>query len=145
MRKARQLLCAVLIAVGAGLVAFSNRITPGYGLDSRFSSAAGWNGRYDDLRLMTSAMAGIGVTLMVLGALLLVMQWMEVLEPAFDGKKMSDTSARMIGTMMIWISSAFGLAMGRHDGSLVAVFSVTAICLAATVSTWILHHSRTSS
>lgn len=112
MRGLLQAVCIIVIAVGGGLLAFSSRYEPPFGIADPAGFPRGtlsYENRNDLLTVSISG--GIGMGFLILGSLGLVLPWVNQLESAMSGN-MSDNSLRAIATVTVWLSTAVILTFG---------------------------------
>ena len=145
MRGFIQMVCVAVIAVGAGLLAFSNKLDPQFNLtDPTTLTRAAMSYEDRDQRLTASIAGGIGIGLMIFGTLGLVIPWVNKLGAGMTGE-LGDNSARTISTITIWLSIAMILTFGVFRlnwtgaaGLSVVLIVVALICSAATIASAIV-------
>ncbi len=145
MRGFIQIVCVIVIAVGAGLLAFSNKLEPQFNLaDPTTLTRSSISFEDRDLHFTASVAGGVGIGFMILGSLGLVIPWADKLGAATTGE-LSDNSARTIATITIWLSIAMVLTFGvfrlnwTGGAALSVVLIVVAIiCTAATITSAIV-------
>ena len=145
MRGFIQMVCVLVIAVGAGLLAFSNKLEPQFNLaDPATLTRASMSYADRDQRYTASIAGGVGIGLMLFGTLGLVIPWVNKLGSAMTGE-LGDNSARTISTITIWLSIAMILTFGVFRlnwtgaaGLSVVLIVVALICSAATIGSAIV-------
>ncbi len=112
MRGFIQMVCMFMIAVGAGLLAFSSKYEPHFNIvDSTTLARTSMGYQESEQQLTASITGGVGIGLMILGSLGLIMPWVNKLGAAMTGE-LGDNSARTISTVTIWLSIAIILTFG---------------------------------
>jgi hypothetical protein len=141
MRGFIQMVCVFVIAVGAGLLAFSNKLEPQFSIAD--PSASMFCGDRDQ-RYTASVAGGVGIGLMIFGSLGLVIPWVNKIGAAMTGE-LGDNSARTISTITIWLSIAMILTFGVFRlnwtgtaGLSVVLLIVALVCSAATITSAIV-------
>jgi hypothetical protein len=145
MRVFMQMICVLAIALGAGLLGFSNKLQPQFNLADPTTLARATTSYQDRDQLMTASITvGVGIAFMLFGALGLVMPWINKLGSAMTGE-LGDNSARTISTITIWLSIAMVLTFGVFRlnwtgtaGLSVVLIIVALICSAATITSAIV-------
>ena len=145
MRGFIQMVCVAVIAVGAGLLAFSNKLDPQFNLtDPTTLTRASMSYEDRDQRLTASIAGGVGIGLMIFGTLGLVIPWVNKLGAGMTGE-LGDNSARTISTITIWLSIAMILTFGVFRlnwtgaaGLSVVLIIVALVCSAATIASAIV-------
>ena len=145
MRGFIQMVCVLVIAVGAGLLAFSNKLEPQFNLaDPATLTRASMSYADRDQRYTASIAGGVGIGLMLFGTLGLVIPWVNKLGSAMTGE-LGDNSARTISTISIWLSIAMILTFGVFRlnwtgaaGLSVVLIIVALVCSAATITSAIV-------
>lgn len=140
-----QMVCVLVIAVGAGLLGFSNKLQPEFNpADPTTLTRAAMSYEDRDQLFTASVAGGVGIGLMLFGTLGLSIPWVNRLGSAMTGE-LGDNSARTISTITIWLSSAMILTFGvfrlnwTGTAGLSAVLIIVAlICLAATITSAIV-------
>ncbi len=135
-----QMFCLFVIAVGSGLLAFSNKLDPPINFfDPTTLTRSSMTHVTSDDHLIASISSGFGSGLLILGLLGLVLPWVNKLGAAMTND-LSDNSARTIATVTIWLSIAMILTFGvfrmnwTGAAGLSAVLIIVAItCSAATI------------
>ena len=142
MRGLIQGVCVLAIAVGSGLVAFSNKLEPQPNLLDPTAMAQIFDS-YQSGRehFMAAVTSGIGMGFLILGTLGLVVPWVNTLGSAMTGE-LGDNSARTVAMIALWLSVAMILTFGvfrTHwtggSGMSVLLILVVVICVAATITT----------
>ena len=145
MRGFIQMVCVLVIAVGAGLLAFSNKLEPQFNLaDPTTLTRASMSYEDRDQRYTASIAGGVGIGLMIFGSLGLVIPWVNKIGAAMTGE-LGDNSARTISTISIWLSIAMILTFGVFRlnwtgaaGLSVVLIIVALVCSAATITSAIV-------
>ena len=145
MRGFIQTVCVLVIAIGAGLLAFSNKLEPQFHpADPTTLARATLSYEDRDQRFTASVAGGVGIGLMLFGTLGLVIPWVNRLGAAMTGE-LGDNSARTISTITIWLSIAMILTCGVFRlpwtgaaGLSVVLIIVALICSAATITSAIV-------
>jgi len=145
MRGFIQMFCVLVIAVGAGLLAFSSKLEPQIKLaDPTTLTRASMSYGDKDQHYTASISGGVGIGLMILGSLGLVIPWINKLQAAMTGE-LSDNSARTIATITIWLSvtviltfGVFGVSWTGTAALGVVLGIVTILCSAATITSAIV-------
>ena len=145
MRVFMQLICVLAIAVGAGLLGFSNKLQPQFNpADPTTLARVAMSYEDRDQLFTASVTGGVGIGFMLFGTLGLVIPWINRLGLAMTGE-LGDNSARTISTITIWLSIAMILTFGVFRlnwtgtaGLSVVLIIVALICSAATVTSAIV-------
>lgn len=145
MRGFIQMVCVLAIAVGAGLLGFSNKLQPPFNpADPTTLTRAVVSYEDRDQLFTASVTGGVGIGFMVLGTLSLAIPWINRLGSAVTGD-LGDNSARTISTIAIWLSIAMILTCGVFrlnwtgaSGLSVVLIIVALICSAATITSAIV-------
>ena len=145
MRGFIQMVCVLVIAIGAGLLAFSNKLEPQFHpADPTTLARATLSYEDRDQRFTASVTGGVGIGLMLFGTLGLVIPWVNRLGAAMTGE-LGDNSARTISTISIWLSIAMILTFGVFRlnwtgaaGLSVVLIIVALVCSAATITSAIV-------
>ncbi len=145
MRVFMQMVFVLAIAVGAGLLGFSNKLQPQFNLADPTTLARATMSYQDKDQLLTASVAGgVGIGFMLFGALGLVMPWINRLGSAMTGE-LGDNSARTISTITIWLSVAMILTFGVFRlhwtgtaGLSVVLIIVALMCCAAIITSAIV-------
>jgi hypothetical protein len=141
MRVFIQGVCVLAIAVGAGLLGFSNKLQPQFDpADPTTLARAAMSYEDRSEHFTASVTGGIGIGFMLFGAFGLVIPWINRLGSVMTGE-LGDNSARTISTITIWLSIAVILTFGVFrlnwtgaTGLSVVLIIVAMICSAATVT-----------
>ncbi len=145
MRGFIQMVCVLAIAVGAGLLGFSNKLQPPFNPADPATLTRGATSYEDRDQVFTASVTGgVGIGFMLLGTMGLVIPWINRLGSAVTGD-LGDNSARTISTITIWLSIAMILTFGVFrlnwtgaSGLSVVLIIVALFCSAATITSAIV-------
>lgn len=145
MRVFMQMVSVLAIAVGAGLLSFSNKLQPPFNpADPTTLTRASMSYEDRDQLFTASVTGGVGIGFMLLGTLGLVIPWINKVGSAMTGD-LGDNSARTISAITIWLSIAMILTFGVFrlnwsggSGLSVLLIIVTLMCSAATATSAIV-------
>jgi len=145
MRVFMQMVCVLAIAVGAGLVGFSNKLQPQFNpADPTTLTRVAMSYEDRDQLFTASVCGGVGIGFILFGTLGLVLPWVNRLGSAMTGE-LGDNSARTISMITIWLSIAMILTFGVFRlnwtgtaGLSVVLIIVALICSAATITSAIV-------
>jgi hypothetical protein len=145
MRVFMQMVCVLTIAVGAGLLGFSNKLQPHFNpTDPTTLTPVAMSYEDRDQHFTASAAGGVGIGFLLFGTLGLVIPWVNRLGSAMKGE-LGDNSARTISTITIWLSIAMILTFGvfhmNWPGTIglgVEMIIVAILCSAATITSAII-------
>ena len=130
------------IALGSGLVAFSNKMSPQLkNVDPAAMAQFFDNYTNRNDHFTASLTSGVGMGFLILGTLGLVVPWINRLGNSLTGE-LSETSARTMSTIALWLSVAVILTFGVFSnywpggsGLSVLLIIVALICGAASAAT----------
>ena len=140
MRGFIQMVCAIMITDGAGMLAFSSKLDPPLDLADPTAIARQMHAHDDARNHYTAAiMGGIGVGFLIFGFPGMVLPCLNQLGTTLTGE-LSDRSAQTIATITIWLSIAVILTFGVYSANWTGVAALSVVlmivairCTAATI------------